>query len=212
MAWRNKMFFWFCLDMVIILCVILTCFADRRQQRMLSYIVATVLVFVSGVRFMVGGDYASFAAVFCDSGENIAEILKIEPSFYFLAKVLKHIEISYQGMFLFYSFIQILFLYKGCQYWLNNDYKKITVALCCFCFLPFNAYWESMNTVREMTSVIIFLYSAKFLFERKYLKYILWTFVAACFHYSALLTLLYIPVANISWKKCYSILCIMIGC
>src|SRR5690606_37134569 len=50
-----------------------------------------------------------------------------------------------------------------------------------------------MNIVRQFLALSIFVYSAKYLAYRKWLKYVVCVIIASCFHYSAsILFLLYL--------------------
>lgn len=59
-------------------------------------------------------------------------------------------------------------------------------------FITSQYYFQECNLVRQMLAVSIFLYALKYLENKDWKKYIIWVFVAASFHYSALFLLIFV--------------------
>lgn len=75
----------------------------------------------------------------------------------------------------------------------NNFSNKKNMAIM-FSIYILMYYNTSLNIVRQFIALSIYLYSSKYLFQGKYVKYLLFSIVAIMFHSSAIITLLILPL------------------
>lgn len=95
------------------------------------------------------------------------------------------------SMFLFASnFIIMLFLLSVLRTYLK-DAISIAVAMSIYYF---EFFFTSMNVLRQMIAVVIFLYSIKYLLDKQIKKYIIFILLASTFHFSALIAFLFVPI------------------
>lgn len=94
--------------------------------------------------------------------------------------------------FLFVSSLVILFfLFAGLRNYLDNALSMM-VALSIYYF---EFFFTSMNVFRQMFAVAIFFYAVNYLIDKQVKKYIIFIFLASTFHFSALMTLAFIPIS-----------------
>lgn len=95
------------------------------------------------------------------------------------------------------SFIFIYFMYKGI---LNNLNEKERPWGTLMLFLS-QAYFYSMNMVRQSLAISIIFFAFKFLKSKEYKKYYMWNLIACTLHYSAIICLLFPLFLKIKPKK-----------
>lgn len=145
---------------------------NKKLFLLLSFFIPMV---IGGFRYYVGTDYGVYINLY-NSKANIdlgfSVISKIASLFY-----------GYKSLFFIYNFLTLLFIYLG----LNNINKKIRpLAYVCYLFLYFTL---SFNIVRQSLSVAIVFYAYKFLLNKDLKKWILFLFLAFCFHNTAIICL-----------------------
>ena len=90
------------------------------------------------------------------------------------------------------SFLTILFIYKA----LLNEKEYISVGLGMAVFM-FLYYQTSLNLVRQSLAISIGIYAITCLAKEKYIKFIIYVFLATLFHKSALICLIVLLIKNI---------------
>lgn len=156
---------------------------DLSSDKWDKYLIWFVVFFtiIGGIRWNVGSDSISYAAIFNHADLDFEENREI------LWKLLVY---SFQSLNLhwtfglaFCAFIQIYFITKT-----TMPYR------CLLVFLPFvlfgGRYWiDCMGAVRQMIVACGFLWASRFIYEKKLLKYILFIAVGAMVHQSAVILL-----------------------
>lgn len=139
---------------------------------------------VSGLRYGVGTDFFSYEQWFRHfltypiNWNNYQDI-----SFTILIKSLQLFTDNPQLLFLVSAFMTnllvMLFIKK------NTDLYDLGF----FLFITLYFYYSSLNIMRQWIAISIFLYSLKYAFDKKIIKYFLLVLLASTFHASALLML-----------------------
>lgn len=155
------------------------------------YIPIFLCTLVFGLRYDVGVDWMSY--------KDSYEYYRIDPDFYnyeFLynkmCKLYSGYNLHYAWLFMSTVFIQMIFLYK-----VFED-KRELLFWGIFFFFVTGQVLAHLNIIRHGIAFMIFLYSVKFIRERKFLKYLFWIFIATLFHR---VSLLLIPLYFLGLRK-----------
>lgn len=158
---------------------------NRIVYKWLPVVVALALFLVSAMRYHIGWDYDAYASLFYSVDENMTYP---EKSLIWLSIFLREVGFSSQALIAIYAAITFFFFYKGFQFYFRD---RVTPWVLFF-FLPF-AYWASMNQIRQMAAVSVIFFSSRYLVQRKFYLYAIWTLIAAFFHTSAVVCILLYP-------------------
>lgn len=153
----------------------------------------TLLIFISGLRYYIGTDYPTYVMFFNEysAGAIFAAMNDgLEPAISIIISFLGLLGGTFQLMFLLYSFIIIGGYYYGCRIFIgNNCYILILSVLLYVTYNSTGGFWWGMNAIRQAAAMSIALISAKYLISDENVKFIFGIFIAAMFHYSALVFL-----------------------
>ena len=120
---------------------------------------------------------------------------RYEYGFTFLCWLLTRISASPQLLLIVTSiFINVViakFIYKNSK----NPYLSTILYLIC------NYYFQYMNIMRQALAIAFVLLGYNELKEKKYIKYILLTLIGCSFHFSAILSFLFIPLERIKLSR-----------
>lgn len=180
---------------------------DISPEKWDKYLTYFVLFFalIAGVRWNVGADSLSYAHWFAYPTHEVHEK---EPLWWLLVSFIHKTGLHWTIGLAICGFAQIFFVTQALK-----GYRWILV------FLPFvffgGRYWiDCMNAVRQMMVACGFLWSVRFIYERKIWYYVAFVGCASFFHQSALILLpfyfLY-PLIDISDKR-YTLIGILIVC
>ncbi len=143
-----------------------------------------VFIVVSAVRFDVGHDFNSYAAMYMNFQKlNVDELmsLKTEKGFAIPLKLLTEVQSRYQIMFVITSIVIVgaifLYIYKHS----NKPYLSV------FFFLTFGVLFISFDFLRQMIAAIVVLYALKYVEKKQFARYIAFVLLASLFHISALI-------------------------
>ena len=147
-------------------------------------IIFALLIFalISGIRWQVGVDHLSYL-------ESYEKIMRggqfrargVEPGFDFITRLFASFNIHFTLYFAFWAFLQIFLIY----YALRNERYLLPFIALLIIWGP--EYLNMMNGIRQMLALSIFVYSIQFIYERKFVHYIVTIFIATLFHKSAFL-------------------------
>jgi len=150
---------------------------------------------IVGFRYEVGTDWIGYKEWFdyykvvpMDSLNQ----LNFELGFLYLNYFFANLGTDYTAMFFSVAILSWFFLIKGVS-------AKILPLFLFFIFVDEYFFW-SMNGIRQFVCISIFIYSIRFIIERNFKKYLLFTVFSALFHSSSVIL---IPLYFVPWEKVY---------
>ena len=153
------------------------------------YVGLVIFATIVGLRWNVGIDYPAYYDLL--TGNNLEDIqlgrLELIPRL--SIEYIKEHGIPFYVWFIIMAFLQMFFLLKT----FGKD-LKVFVVWGVFFYLT-GQLALAMNIIRQATAVTIVLYAYSFLYQNKYIKYLIWIVIASLFHTSALIG---IPVMLVS--------------
>lgn len=180
---------------VLIFSVINGLFYDKNHrsgpflENLFLFLIFAVLFIISGFRYNVGVDYSAvyypvfFQILKTGNYENI------EKGYVVINKVLQLFTNDPQSIFIFVSFFFILLIIFSIRQ--VNGRGKSTVALSVFIFVAGGFYFYSFNVMRQCLTIAMFIYSIRFIKEKRFFPYLIINLLGGCIHTSAFL---YIPL------------------
>lgn len=146
---------------------------------------ATPLILIAGLRYKVGTDYEWIYQKFFENLLIGVVDVHFEIGFYYLNKVIQIFTDDYMWIFMVTSILFIYFSYKGI-------YKESPdPSMSVFLLIATQSYFAFLNGVRQYIVLAIFLFSIKYIRERKLWSYMISIILASTIHSIALI---FIPV------------------
>lgn len=159
---------------------------EYKITRYVAIIVAIgIAVMIAGIRYSIGTDYFSYIHGFeqIKFGHDV-RWSGLEFGYYFLNLFLAKVGFSAQSVMFACSLIMMCFFSKA----ILNKKEAISIGLGALVFMLL-FYQSSFNIVRLMLAVSIFLYNITNIENRKLLRFLAFSLLAASFHISALATI-----------------------
>lgn len=139
---------------------------------------------IFGMRYDVGVDHLGYLLGYLDKNH----VGKNEPLFSILSELGWRLNWHYVVYFGIIAFIQVSFFFYAFK---DERYLYPFLA-----FLLFTngewAFW--MNGIRQALAMCIWIFSIKYIEEKKFLKYLIWCVVATFFHKSAIVLIVFYPI------------------
>lgn len=159
----------------------------NKEYQFISWEMILMLLsfgFVVGVRWDVGVDHLSYLQGYKDVGTfGFYRRDTFEIGFALITKVFALFNLHFSFYFAFLGILQMLFLYLAFK---NNKYLYPYIGLILI-LGPLFFSWN--NGIRQTLATCIFMYGSKYIVDRKFLKFLLWVFIASLFHKSAWIVL-----------------------
>lgn len=160
-----------------------------KQAAKIGFFLLFVILFLTAaLRYDTGIDYWNYISIY--KRFQIGIDTHVEPGFAFLMQIISDGGFSPQWMFIVTSFFTVLFFLKALYEQSSN------FALSIFLYQVMGYYFYSFNSIRYYLAVSIAFYSLKYVVKRKYIPFIVWVLIAANFHKSVLIVLMFYPFAN----------------
>ncbi|OMC67807.1 hypothetical protein BK121_16825 [Paenibacillus odorifer] len=176
----------------VVLLIMLGCLSLFRAKVKQKYVVdMTILVFMTiiyGIRHGVGKDYISYELIY----RNEYGWYKYEFLYDLLSRIFKYFGSPFWVFNLFLGLIIFSLLYEISRN-LRIGYDKII-----FFFILSGQLFVAFNLVRQTIAALIIMYSLKYIYEKKIIKYILGVVIASMFHTTALIFLLFYFIKNVN--------------
>lgn len=168
----------------IVLCFFCLIFSilAKKLDLLVSFILIAIFCIIAGFRYNVGTDfktYVYFINLIKDGHDTY-----MEPGFEILIKFLIGSGFEVQSVFFISSLITLTFFYL----FIIKHSKLYTLSVVIFFLFPI-FYLASFNGVRQFIAIGFFLYSLRFILDRKILSYGLFILLGALFHKTILLML-----------------------
>lgn len=139
---------------------------------------------IFGMRYNVGTDYLSYLYSYIYNPDKS----RFEFLFSNITKLLRDNDVHFSVYFGILAFIQVFFFFLS----FNN--QRYLFPFLIF-FLAVNEEWLNwMNIIRQAIAMCIWLYSLKYIEQRKFWKYFFWIVIAFGFHKSAVVLLIFYPL------------------
>lgn len=185
-------------------------FGKKRKWYVFSTFFLIILVAAlrsTDIGIDLAGHYARDYVVIAKSNWNsFSQLLTLtgyDPGFVVLCKILGYISVDPQ-CFIVITSIFIYFSVATYIYKYSDD-----VVLETFLFFTSFMYFMYMTMIAQAIAIAVIMWDLKFLLEKKYIKYCILALLAVSIHSSAILVLLFIPLASLKVKKNYIIVYIL---
>jgi hypothetical protein len=160
-------------------------FKDTKIKNLIRFLPFLFLTIILGIQHEVGTDYHSYINKFKSSVYLSYDEVHLEFALYYIFKFLNVLGFSYRALFIVTAFIEFIFIYLFL--------KRENLTNNWLFFLGFfslsNIYFQSFNLIPQMIAVSIFLFSIRFIEERKFILYSLTILLGFLFHKSIILLL-----------------------
>src|SRR5690554_2454781 len=138
---------------------------------------------VFGMRYDVGVDHLNYVYGYL----NKLYLGKDEYLFFFFSDLGWHFNLHYTVYFGILAFIQVFFFFYAFK-----EERFLYPFLILFLFTNGEVLtW--MNGIRQYLAMCIWIFSIRFIYERKFIFYLLWCVVALLFHKSAIILIFLYP-------------------
>ncbi len=175
---------------------------DYKLKYIFTLISCILLVFLSGLRGSVDGDYESYLDIFNKLSNHYRDYANIvEPGFVVLNLITFKLNLGFNFLIFIMAVLTILpkiyFFYK----------RSLNFPLTLIIFFSTSYFIFDFTQIRQALAIGLFIYSLRFIIEKKIVSYFLVIIVASLFHVSALILLpgYFLFNKEISNKILYSI-------
>lgn len=181
-------------SILIILCILLYVLQKKekisRRVNIFYWSLITLLFLVSALRYNVGQDYEHWVEVYnwILNGEPAGNYVEI--GYRYLNKLIQLVPF-FNAYVLF--FITSAFIIFGFGYLIYKNVEKKYWFLAVFMFICSGIFFASLNLVRQYIAVVITTFGIIFLKKNKYIWFIISIILAALFHTSALVMIVFLP-------------------
>lgn len=156
-----------------------------KYGMLLSFIL--LFIFIS-IRYDFGNDYEGYLYNFnrINSLGDIkgSQFINLETGWIFLTRTFK--DLGFQYLVAFLSLLYCIIIY----FFIRNVLEKKYLFLGLLCFLLNSGiFLINLSAMRQTLALILFLFSIKFIIERKIILYVLIIYLASLFHGSAIILL-----------------------
>ena len=184
---------------------------DEKKKLILIVLSALPLILLATIRYDVGTDYMAYIK----NSANIVEMFSLKLVFVYYSREPLYVILTSLGVFLFknfvgaiyiYSIIFVLFMIEGIRYY--KDKISMTMGLTIFCLAYYLIFF---NATRQMMAFAIIFFASRYLYEKKFSKYVFWIIIAGLIHKTAYIMIFaYLLNFKLESKKAMSIYYILI--
>ncbi len=174
-----------------------------------SYLLCMILALVAGLRYDVGFDYNNYIEMFNDTPSLFTSgslsSVPMELGYVVFISIMKSIVNSFQFQLLVFSIVSMYLLYKSILK--SSPYPLISI----FLYVCFFFFFSLMGQMRQAIAMIIIYFAYLSLVKEEKIKFFLLVFLAASFHFGAILFLPMYFLARKTYKKSTLALIILIA-
>ena len=177
--------------------------SKSRNSQIVFLVNSFLIPFVFlALRYDVGNDYHNYVEYFYKIARG--DLVLKEPGYILVNYTIAYLGVSVQWLFVFFGFFTMLFVYMA----LPRD----GFAMGVFLFIVIFYFLWAFTSLRETLAMSIMFYASKYIYQKRFLPYLLWFFAAMMFHLMiSLLLLLIYPIANKSTNRYFLIALILIS-
>lgn len=182
---------------------------SSKNEKISFYINTVILTIITGTLYEKigqGGDYDNYRNMF--NGFSSSTISDIELGFYYLNLLIKKFTDDYSIAFFIFILIINLLIIKTIYKYSSN------IELSLLMYVIMGGYFTSTNITRQYIALAIYVYSIKYLIDKKYIQYFILGLIAFQFHTTAIVIIiisLIIRILNESISKHYFMYFIIIN-
>lgn len=166
----------FVLSAIFLICLFGYCTGDKIKT---AIICGAILILVSGLRYCVGTDYRTYMSEYIYNYSKNYEIRQF--ALYLIAHISKYIYDDYSTWFIIMSVITMGFA-------IASVYKNSQTFYFSLILLIIMGFWSSsFNIVKQCAAASIIFYFHFYIYERKFVKWLLICMIASLFHVTAIL-------------------------
>lgn len=173
------MFFY--IELLFVICIFLLAYKYSRkirEKKICVICVALILILVAGLRYKVGTDYPVYVINY--PRYKNASVLNLRyAGIYIIAKIASVLYDDYTTWF----FLMSLFTVGGAVYAVYKYSSNFPFSILLYLFI--GCWHSSFNVVKQCAAVTVLLLGQRFLFDRKFVKWVFTCLLAASFHISA---------------------------
>lgn len=178
------MIIWLCLLLLQLFILFLSSVSkDRRDKVLWVYVFVFVLAFFSAFRDGLGTDFEGYLEKLSYSAGGTIKFLS-EPFFQVFSNLIQNTSLSPVFFFFTTSLITIPLI---CSFFIKKN-EVMYPSLIIFMLFP-TLFFNTFNLVRQFFSTAVFLYAIHFIYDRKFLKYLLSITLACTMHLSSIILL-----------------------
>ncbi|AIQ54436.1 EpsG family protein [Paenibacillus sp. FSL R7-0331] len=165
-----------------------------KKKRIISqFVIICILGLFSGTRDGIGIDYSSYLIHIKQISLGYPNYMEF--GFRYLSKFVMVFFDDPKAVIVTISFLTVYFFVSSIYYQSSN------VTMSVFLFLTWGYYFFTFNTIRNYFALALVFFSLKYIFEKKYLKFIFFVILASLFHKSALVCLPVYLLVNRKFSK-----------
>lgn len=182
--------------LIILLFILLISIRDPYEMKFFDKIFFITLTAISGFRYDVGTDFFGYVDYF-NSIRN-GEVTPAEIGFVIISKTLTSFQLGSQSMFMVYSALTMLFIYKGLKFFMKENYALKPVL---YILMVIFTYFPSLNGVRQALAAAILFYASQYIIEKDFKRFTLWVCISVTFHLSSIFYIIVYFIGPINYKK-----------
>ncbi|MBE2895833.1 EpsG family protein [Pasteurellaceae bacterium HPA106] len=154
------------------------------------------------IRYDIGQDYQNYVEYFyrIANGESVNK----ELGYIFINKAILYYNVDFQWFFVVLGFLYIFFSYIS--------FPKKFFAISVFLFISITYLYEGFSLVRQGVAVAIMAYASRYILEKRFFLYLVFSILAGFFHIAtAFVLLLCYPIYKINLKPIIYVIFIILA-
>ncbi len=166
----------------------------KDAEDICKFFVWLTMTLFSGLRVAVGRDYL----IYLDSYLNnlSGHFARLEPFWQTFNTLCNDINMPFHLWLTIIAGFTYYIFFKALKSW-HIDW---VLGVLCY-LLIYRGFFESMNQVRQCLAISFVLWSSSYLYQKRYLPFIILTSIAGISHLSAFVCLAMFPIINLPWKR-----------
>ncbi|RYX87941.1 EpsG family protein [bacterium] len=157
-------------------------YSDKVSSKLIEFFLFFFIALFAGLRNHVGTDYNAYEEIFKDISRYGDTSYSVEPGFHFLNSIVTYLNGGFIWLNIISAFISSFFMFKAINFFVENQEEKWLSYIVFISIGVFFVYFFS--GIRQGISISIFLFSIKYIINRRLLYYIGFIFIGSLFHSS----------------------------
>lgn len=168
---------------------------QEKIDRICMGAIFIILFGASALRIYTGNDYQTYINHFHDI--VCGNFVVTERGFNLIVTAIYNFftEEYYLVVFAVFAFLTVAVFLKALY-----D-QSVDFPMTFFFFMTLGIYFQTYNTVRYYFALAIVLFSMRYILRKQYIRFLVTILIASLFHKTALIVLLFYPLAYVCWKR-----------